>query len=147
MLPVSLQNLIRSQRAHNQPKAIAPMAYDPGAVRQFTPSPAPYVPFMPAPQVGPQQIATGFGGAPGSLAGFGGQPNIGPGLPPLPTGDYVSDALTPKPMTDPKAPTTGIAGALKGFNPQMAQYGMQLLQRARSQPLQMSMMQQLRGGR
>lgn len=87
----------------------APMQYNPGAMRQFTPSPAPDMPFMPAPQVGPQSIPTGFPGQGGpqngmwnmpqphggGLAGFGGipgmggfpggqqgGPNIGPGMPP-----------------------------------------------------------------
>lgn len=138
--PGYIQQLLKKQQA--QPAQ--PMAYSPGGMRQFTPSPAPDVPFMPAPQVGPQQIPTGFGGPgvmpppPTNLGLPGGQgPNIGPGMPPGgPNGMSLADVGN-----------ANVATPGRAINPQIAQLGMQLLQRSRSAPIQMTPMQMFRGGR
>lgn len=126
--PGYIQQLLKKQQA--QPTK--PMAYSPGGMRQFTPSPAPDVPFMPAPQVGPQQIPTGFSGPsvmpppPTNLGLPGGGPNIMP----------------------PQQPVVGPAQqGPSRFNPQVVQNALALLQRSRSAPIQMNLMQMLRGGR
>lgn len=141
-----LQQLLRKKRAGGEP-----MQYDPGAMRQFTPSPAPDVPFMPAPQVGPQQIPTGFGGPQGGIGGLGGGPNIGPGMPPqMPGGPNIGPGMPPQQMPGPGPVPLGGTGQQTQrqlLNPQVAQYAMQLLQRSRGTPMQMNPMQMLRGGR
>lgn len=133
-----LQRILQTLQNSGRPGGIPPMQYRP-APRQFTPSPAPDVPFMPAPQVGPQAIP--LGGAPqpgmiGGLAGLGGFGPLGPG-----GGNTGPNVMPPPPgtggpMVQPKAP-----------NQMFGQMGLQMLQRARQQPMQFNPFQMLRGGR
>lgn len=158
MVNNAILNMLRQMQAQKSgPQTPPGMAYNPGPMRQFTPSPQPQVPFMPAPQVGPQEIPTG------GIAGLGGQPNImppPPGMGPAPLGgpqvhppappmsspQDLLYALEGKPSGMKKIPTNGLARAMKGFNPQMGQIGMGLLQRARQQPMPWQNLPVFRGG-
>jgi hypothetical protein len=110
--------------------------YNPGPTREFVPGPMAPVPFMPPAQVGPQTINLGLSGdptkSPNNMADWSQaqrDPNNMPGYAPVPG---QSPTFNQAPGTQAGA----AAPKMRPFNAQAALAGLQLLQRARSEPMQ-----------
>lgn len=121
-----LPSLLQQRAGGPNISSVLQMLHSHGA-QPMSPMVNPQAPPVGGPMVNPQAPM-------GGLAGFGGQPNVGPGMPGMALPD-VGNA------------NVATLGTGRTINPQIAQIAMSLMQRSQRPPMQFNPMQMFRGGR